>query len=82
MVLYRLRIAIAGELAGSWGASGGLGGQLCILSNHLEARIGENSEVAARVMVEEMFPLARTDARTPSESSGWPRDLIATGGSE
>ena len=53
MVLYRLRIMVAGEPAGAWGEFGGHGSQLRLLPNHIEACIENNAEVLARPSEEE-----------------------------
>ena len=53
MVVYRLRVIVAGDLAGAWDKFGGFGAQLCLLSNHLEACIENNTEVMARLADEE-----------------------------
>ena len=53
MVVYRLRVIVAGDLAGAWDKFGGFGAQLCLLSSHLEACIENNTEVMARLADEE-----------------------------
>ena len=53
MVLYRLRIIIAGDLAGAWDKHGGFSAQLRLLASHLEACIENNTEVMARLSEEE-----------------------------
>ena len=62
--LYRLRITIAGDIAGSWAKFGGLGQ----LANRLEACVENNAEVMTRVAEEEIALPAHT-ARSRAEPS-------------
>ena len=57
-VLYRLRIIIAGDIAGAWEKFGGLGAQLGLLAYPLEACVENNAEVTHRLAEEDLCRLA------------------------
>ena len=67
MAARRLRIIIAGELAGAWGKFGGFGGQPCPLLGHLEACLRHNAEVMDRLSEEgELRPHTARSRMDPS----------------
>ena len=71
IVMYRLRIIIAGEPAGARDKFGGFGSQICLLLHRLEACEENNAGATARLSEEEGELLSRM-ARSRMDPSGVP----------